>query len=149
MSRIYGILIVLALVAGLWFFNRSEITLTTQDNFELLPIGTNGWELKSVLHINNPNMLSVTVNTIREQFYINGTPVGQLDMGVNRGIPGHKETELPVSIRFTVEALAALIADTMVGPTPIKVTGTISYNKLVGEGQLEVSQSGKLNKKGQ
>lgn len=141
-----GLLIVLVLLVILYFLNRADIELTKQDGFAIHRISEDGYELKSVIHLNNPNLLSSTIKTIREEFRVNGVLVGILDMGLGQGIPGRKETTFPIGLRFTDgDLLRQLSADSTGKGVEVQVSGEIHYGRFIGSGVIKVNQSGTIS----
>lgn len=140
-----GIVIALVLLVILYFLNRAEIKLTKQDGFAIHRISENGYELKSVIYLDNPNLLSSTIKTIREEFRVNGELVGILDMGLEQGIPGRKESAFPIGIRFTnLDLLNHLAADSTGKGLEVQVSGEIAYSNFIGSGVIKVNQSGSI-----
>ena len=142
-----GWLIALALLGGLFLLNRSDVELTAQDSLAVVPIGSTGIELKSTLKLNNPNLLSATIKTVEETFYINNVPVAILNMQPEQGIPGRKETALPVSVRFSRNDIRQFLPDSAVGITraAVTITGTIEFTTMFGKGTIQVNQTDSLD----
>lgn len=142
-----GWLIALALLGGLFLLNRSDVELTAQDSLAIVPIGSTGMELKSTLKLNNPNLLSATIKTIEEKFYINGVQVSILSMQPDQGIPGRKETALPVSVRFSRNDVQQFLPDSSVGTKRalVTITGTIDFTTMFGKGTIQVNQTDSLD----
>lgn len=137
-----GILIALILLVVLYFLNNKAIVLTKQDEFQIHRISEDGYELKSILHFDNPNLLSSTVKSIREEYRINGTLVGILDMGLEQGIPGRKETEFPIGLRFTDKDLLRIMAlDSTATEVQVKVTGEVVFSNFIGGGSVKVDET--------
>lgn len=138
-----GILIAVVLAIGIYFLNRAEITLTKQDAFSVTPIGETGYLLKSVLHLNNPNLLSSTIKTITEKYFIEGREVARMNMDISQGIPGLKETSFPVNVRFSKTDLQNIFPDDTVIQdikAQVTVTGEITFQNVVGGGTITVNQ---------
>jgi LEA14-like dessication related protein len=102
--------------------NRGDINLSAEKNLKLLAVDTSGYMIQSVIVLNNPNLLSATVKTIRERFSIDNVLVGVIDNELNQGIPGRKESEFPVNIRFPKNILEA-VADTH---TTVKIKSSVT-----------------------
>lgn len=135
-----GLLIFIVLAAAVLLLNRKEVVLSTQNDFKLTKISTVGYELQSVIHLHNPNFLSATIKTIREDFYINGIKAGELSSEINQGIPGWKETSFPVSIRFTTEDWQKIFSDSLVhAKAEVNVKGEINFQNLTGSGKIMVN----------
>ncbi len=142
-KRVGFIIFIISLVA-LYFLNRKDVTLEAQNGFELQTISPNGVELKSVIHLNNTNLLSSTIKNIHEKFYINGTLVGIIDNEINQGIPGRKVTDFPVSIRFSKDDLnKTLPLDSSTGSksedaVKVSAEGEITFQNLIGGGDIKI-----------
>jgi hypothetical protein len=70
--------------------------------------------------------------------------VSILKMQPQQGIPGRKETSLPVMVRMDTETFnKAFPNDSIVGTEPVQVTvaGEIEYKNFTGGGKLPVSAS--------
>ena len=138
-----GILIAVVLAVIIYLFNRADIELTKQDTFSVAPIGGTGYLLKSELHLNNPNLLSSTIKTITEKYFIAGREVARMNMEINQGIPGRKETSFPVSIRFSKADIQAIFPDDTIltnVKAEVTVTGEITFQNVVGGGTISVNQ---------
>lgn len=142
-----GWLIALLLLGGLFLLNRSDVELTAQDSLSVTPIGSNGLLLQSTLKLNNPNLLSATIKTVEETFYINNVPVAILNMQPEQGIPGRKETALPVSVRFSRNDIRQFLPDSAVGITraAVTITGTIEFTTMFGKGTIKVNSTDSLD----
>jgi LEA14-like dessication related protein len=141
-KRITGVLIVLVLLGVVFLLNRKDVNLVKQDNAELQPLSTSGSELKSVIHFYNPNFLSVTINRIHERFFVNGTQIGELDVLINQGIAGRKESEFPVSIRFSKDDYNGIIAgDSLTKHPVVIVEGEITSQNFTNEKKIAVHQA--------
>ena len=122
-------------------FNKHPVTLRPSDNFELGKMG-GGYELKSTLRLHNPNLLSSTIENIYQEYRINGTLVGILDMGLEQGIPGRKETEFPIGLRFTDKDLVRIMAlDSAAKEVQVKVTGEVVFSNFIGGGTVKVDET--------
>lgn len=143
-----GLVVVGILLIVLFIFNRKDVELSRQDEFILHPISASGGELQSVIHLNNPNLLSSTIKTIHEDFYLNGILLGTLDNQLNQGIPGRKETEFPVNIRFINEDYRKAISGDSLNAARavVTVTGKIVFDNLMSGGHIEVHQQGSISK---
>mgnify|MGYP001552555340 FL=1 len=130
--------------------NRKAVSLTKQNNFDLHPLSSAGYECNSVIHLHNPNLLSSTIITMDEKYSINGVSLGLLSIELNQGIPGLKETEFPVSVRFSkADFLKAVDSDSTL-PTSINllVEGEIKYQNLTGNGTIKVYHTENISTKG-
>ena len=134
-----GLLIAIILGLIVFMLNRSDVTLQSQDQFELHSLSANGVQLQSIIHLNNPNLLSATIKRMHEDFSINGVLLGTLDNDIGQGIPGRKETGFPVTIRFTKDdyqrAVSAGASKT------IDVKGEIIFQHVSGGGTIKVNLS--------
>lgn len=142
--RKIGWVLFLALLLLLYLFNRKQPTLLTQHSFLLSPIGNAGYSLQSILVLHNPNLLSTTIKTISEKYYLDGKEIAILRLAFDRGIPGLKETVLPVNVRLGDGELNKIFrADTSgnARKTDITVTGEISYENLFGGGSFSFSKT--------
>lgn len=134
-----GILIALVLLGVLLLFNRRQVQLTAQDSLQLYSLGGNGYGLKSVIHLNNPNLLSSTINNINQKFYVDGVYAGELKINLEQGIPGRKITDLPVEIRLTADEGTALYTAIKTGNKhKVNITGEINFHNLTGSGKIAV-----------
>ncbi len=141
--RKIGLGIMLVLLVGLYFLNRTDLKLSGQSAFTATPIGTAGYELNSVITVQNPNLLSSTIKEISEKFYLEGREVAVLKIELERGIPGLKETAFPVSVRFSKSDLAKFAGnDTTrrILNAEVLVTGQISFQNLMSSGTTIVNQ---------
>lgn len=138
-----GLLILIVLFAALFLLNRSDVSLVKQDSFSVTPIGANGYELHSTLHFYNPNLLSSTIKTINESYYINGKSVSIMNQELNQGIPGRKETEFPVAVRYSRADMKQFLPDSSVGliKVEVTVTGEITFANMFGGGKILVEQT--------
>jgi LEA14-like dessication related protein len=141
--RTGGLVVVGVLLAVLYVLNRKDVEVVSMKPFAVRPISASGGELSGVIVLNNPNLLSSTIKTVHEKFYLNGILLGILDNEISQGIPGMKETEFPVSIRFSnsdyqkgLDADAEHHSDTIV-----MVSGDIEFQNLFKSGKAEVKQS--------
>lgn len=140
----YGWLIAIFLLIIVVLFNRSDVQLVKQGEFNLLNIGQEGYELQSVLHFSNPNWLSSTIVSINEKYYINDRLIGELSNEVEQGISGRKETILPVGVRFSRKdftALAQLDSSNIHQPVAINIKGEITFRNFTGGGTITVNQT--------
>lgn len=136
--------ILVAALVGLFVvvLNRKELRMVDRPTFTLVPIGSSGFELQSVIRLYNPNFLSSTVQVIHEDFRLNGHLIGVLKMQINQGIPGQKNTEFPLTIRFDKEAFYKVFPqDTLIENSPVEVyaQGDITYRNFTGGGELKVN----------
>jgi LEA14-like dessication related protein len=138
-----GLVIVGVLLVVLYIFNRKDVELRPLDSIHMHSISASGGDLQVVIHLNNPNLLSSTIKTIHEKFYLNGILLGILDNELNQGIPGLKETEFPVNIRFSnTDYQKALALDSLHADKPvITVEGDIQFQNLFTSGKINVHQS--------
>jgi LEA14-like dessication related protein len=142
--RKISLAVVAVLVLIVIAFNRKQVQLTAQTNFELQPIGTAGFELKTVIHLKNPNLLSSTIKSINENFYFNGNLVGEIENEISQGIPGLKETAFPISIRLGKDGLLQNAErDSMQHQLKLNILtkGKIVFENLTGGGTIEVNQT--------
>lgn len=140
----YGWLIAIFLLVVIVLLNRSDVKLEKQDDFSLLKIGYEGYELQSKLRFSNPNLLSSTIVNIHEKYYINNRLIGELNNEVEQGIAGRKETTLPVGIRFTKKDFAQLAnIDSATANTPVDIAikGEITFRNLTGGGTIDINQT--------
>lgn len=137
-----GFIIVGILLVALYFLNRKDVEVVAMKPFKLHIISASGGELQGVIVLKNPNLLSSTIKSIHEKFYLNGISLGIIENDINQGIPGLKETEFPVSVRFmNVDYQKGLDADTNHNlDTIITVTGEIEFQNLFKSGKAEVQQ---------
>lgn len=143
-----GWIVAIIIFAAVYFLNRNDIQFIRQDSFKLIPIAESGLELSSIIHLYNPNLLSSTIKRIHEQFLINGIVVGELDNEINQGIPGRKETEFPVSIRFSKEDYEKIMATIPIKDSIIvTITGEIVYNSFTSSGDVKVNQAYSIGQK--
>lgn len=139
-----GLIGFIVIFAAAWYFNRKGPELRAQDEIQLKPIGSTGIELNSTIHLYNPNLLSVTIGRVHERFYIKGKLMGELDAQLSQGIPGLKETEFPVNIRFEKELLdKAMARDSGSNTIQVAIDGEITYEHFVSSGILKVHIPGK------
>ncbi len=140
--RRFTIVFMLVLLGILFLLNRKDVTLTKQDGFEVSSIGNEGYLLKSVIHLHNPNLLSSTVKTVSESFYLNGNKIAILNMELNQGIAGMKDAEFPITVRFGRADIETLLTDTLLHTikTGINVKGEIQFQNLFNSGSIAVEQ---------
>lgn len=145
--RIAGLVITGLLLAGLWFFNSSDVSLVGQNNFKAAPVATTGLEIKSVITFNNPNLLSSTIQTINEQFFIEGREVARMNIDLQQGIPGRKETSFPVNVRFSKSDLLRIFGTDSLIPAKaeVEVTGEIAFKNMLNGGKILVNQKDSLS----
>lgn len=141
-KRRIGLVVFVVLAAAVVLLNRKDVILTSGGNFKLLKITSEGYELQSVIHIQNPNWLSSTIKSLHENFYINGKSVGEVNLELNQGIPGRKETSFPLSIRFTALDLNKIFASDSMLPDKVEVSaaGEIIFQNLSGSGKITVDE---------
>lgn len=142
-QRRVGFAVFIALAAVVVLFNRKDVVLITPANFQVRKISPAGYELQSVIRLQNPNWLSSTIKTVHENFYINGKSVGEVNMELDQGIPARKETSFPLSIRFTTADLQKVFTRDSIIPSSAKVsaTGEIFFSNLTGGGKITVDES--------
>lgn len=142
-----GILIAILLGLGLVVLNRKDLELVTQDKFLVRKISASGYELQSYITINNPNLLSSTIEVIEEEYRINGHVVSIMKIQLDQGIPGLKETGFPITVRFDSETFkAAFPSDSLfANAKTVDVTGKITYHNFTGGGTLEIKIQDELN----
>ncbi len=138
-----GLLIVGIIAIALFFLNRKDVTLVKQDTFSVTPIGGTGYLLKSVLHLNNPNLLSSTIKTISEKYFIEGREVARMNMEISQGIPGLKETSFPVNVRFSKTDLMRIFSDDTLLTSvraEVNIVGEITFENMMSSGTISVNQ---------
>ena len=138
-----GLVVAIVLFAILFFINRGAIELSSQTNFTCTKIATNGYQLNSTLTLKSPNLLSSTIQSVNEKFYINGKYIGELNNELAQGIPGLKETQFPLTIRFSAEELAQIFPTQLpaAGKALITVTGQITFSNFTGSGTLNINET--------
>jgi len=139
-----GLVIAGLLLVALLLLNRKDVQLLSQTEFVATKITASGYELKSVLHLKNPNLLSSTINSINEKLYINDLYVGEFSNEIQEGIPGLKETAFPLNIRFTTDDIKSIFSNdsTLLNiPFRITVKGEITFSNLSGGGKISVNQT--------
>ena len=138
-----GLIIVGVLLVALYFLNRKDVELCPQQPVQIQAISASGGEMQAVIRLKNPNLLSSTIKTIHEKFYINGVLLGILDNELNQGIPGLKETEFPANIRFSNSDYQRALAldSTHTTPQVITIEGDIQFQNLFTSGKILVNQS--------
>lgn len=132
--RYAGIGIALLGFALLFLFNRSKVELLNQGTFVCQKISATGYELQSVLKFNNPNLLSATILSVHETYSINNKEIAILHHDLQQGIPGRKESSIPVAVRFSTD-------DVIVEPGTkclLTINGIIQYKSMFGEGEIPV-----------
>jgi hypothetical protein len=140
--RKIGLLGFLIILVAIYFLNRSDLQVTTQNNFSSAPIGNAGYELNSVLVIKNPNLLSSTIKTITESYFIEGREVARMNIDLDRGIPGLKETSFPINVRFGKADLERVFGTDTIARTikaEVAVTGEITYRNMMNGGKTLVN----------
>ncbi|MFN8288325.1 MAG: LEA type 2 family protein [Chitinophagales bacterium] len=138
-KRLIGIGIAFAALLVVMLLNKKEVTVVKQNNFALKPIGSSGVELSSTLSLNNPNLLSSTIQTIHEKYSINGYTLGALDIELSQGISGRKTTDFPVAVRFSrADLLNAMNGDSLTTQAPLHITGEIIYKNFTGGGTIKI-----------
>jgi LEA14-like dessication related protein len=135
--RRVGLVITLVLLLALIFLNREQVELVKQSDFTWAKISTSGYQVSSVMHLNNPNLLSSTIKKINEKLFINGQQVGELDNEIAQGIPGRKLSSFPIAIRFSKDDVSTLYADEKI---EIVMKGEIVYENLFGGGTVLINQ---------
>lgn len=141
-KRITGILIVVLLGLGLAMLNRHPLQLQGQHHFVLHRISASGYEIQSTITIYNPNFLSSTIHSLREEFRLNGQLVSVIKQQLTQGIPGRKETSFPISVRLDEETFtrAAAADSTFNGSLMnLNVSGEITYTNFTGGGSMVVN----------
>ncbi len=139
-----GLVIAGLLLVALLLLNRKDLQLLSQTDFAATKITSSGYELKSILHLKNPNLLSSTVNSINEKFYLNDLYIGEFNNEIQQGIPGLKETSFPLNIRFTTGDISSIFSNdsTLLNiPCRISVSGEITFSNLSGGGKITVNQT--------
>lgn len=135
-----GLFIVIILLALLAIFNHSAVELVGQKNNSLHSISTNGLQLESSVVLHNPNILSSTIKKIHESFFLNNTVVGTFDQEINQGIPGRKDTELPLNIRFSKSDFPNLFTDST-KQVNLHIEGEIYYQNIISGGTVKVNET--------
>lgn len=140
--RIVGLVITVVLLMGLFFFNRKEVEMLKQTNFEWKRITSSAYELSSVIHLHNPNLLSSTIKTIDQRFFINGKQIGELSNAIAQGIPGRKETAFPIKVRIPKSEIPSfyLDSDFVAQQIEIAMKGEIVFENLFGGGKMLIDQ---------
>lgn len=138
-----GVLMAIALGIVLFFLNRKDVTLVKQDSFELHAISATGDQYSSIIHLKNPNLLSSTIKTIHEKYSINGVTIAVFTMEINQGIPGLKETEFPINVRFSKEDYAnAVHTDSIIlSDIQVLIDGEITFENLASKGEIKIHQT--------
>ncbi len=141
--RKLGFVIIGVILVVLYFLNKKDVELNPQLTLQLHNLSTSGGELQAIIRLNNPNLLSSTIKSIHEKFYLNGVVIGIVDNELNQGIPGLKETAFPTSIRFrNSDYQQALTLDSAhTGKAVITVDGEILFQNLFTSGKINVHQS--------
>ncbi len=141
-KRRIGLVIFVVLAAAVVLLNRKDVILTSGGNFKLLKITSEGYELQSVIRIQNPNWLSSTIKSVHENFYISGKSVGEVNLELNQGIPGRKETSFPLSIRFTTADMVKIFVSdsTLPDKALVSATGEIIFQNLSGGGKITLDE---------
>lgn len=137
-----GILIVVLLGLCLVILNRHPLQLRGQHHFVLHRVSASGYEIRSITTIYNPNFLSSTIHSLREEFRLNGQLVSVVKQQPMLGIPGRKEISFPLSVRLDEETFArAAAADSMVNGSLMNLTvrGEITYTNFTGGGNMVVN----------
>ena len=146
--KMAGLVFTGLLLVALYFFNRSDVTITGQTNFTVTPIGNSGLLLNSVITFKNPNLLSSTINTISEQFFIEGREVARMNMDLQQGIPGMKESSFPVNVRFSKTDLQRIFGTDTLNATQkaqLQVLGEISFKNMMNSGKITVNQKDSIS----
>ncbi len=140
-KRIGGVLLLVILFLGIVLLNRKGVQLQSQHGSQLRRLSASGYELVTVADFNNPNLLSSTLISLHEKFYINGKSVGILHMEPEQGIPGRKVTSFPVSLRIPASDLEHVLADSSVPIVLLNIEGEIAYRNFTGGGKMNVQIS--------
>jgi LEA14-like dessication related protein len=139
-----GPILAIALLGVLYLLNRSEVKVAAQDTFLLKKITASGYELQSVIKLQNDNLLSSTIVNIDEKYYINEELISIMHLEFNQGIPGRKTTEFPLMVRFDGTDLNNFpLNDTTVGTKTlvVRVEGEIEYKNFIGGGKTKVASA--------
>ena len=138
-----GLIIIGVILIALYFFNRKDVELSPELPLRMHSLSASGGELQAVIRLKNPNLLSSTIKTIHEKFYLNGVLLGIIDNQIDQGIPGLKETEFPTSIRFRdADFQNAVALDSLhTNPVVLTVDGEILFQNLFTSGKIIVHQS--------
>ncbi|MBK8657539.1 MAG: LEA type 2 family protein [Bacteroidetes bacterium] len=129
------------LFLGIVLLNRKDVQLQSQHSSQLRRLSASGYELVTVAEFNNPNLLSSTLTSVHEKFYINGKSVGILHMEPEQGIPGRKVTSFPVSLRIPASDLVAVLVDSRVQTVLLEIEGEIAFRNFTGGGKMNVQIS--------
>ncbi|MBK7147759.1 MAG: LEA type 2 family protein [Bacteroidetes bacterium] len=140
-KRIGGVLFLAVLFLGIVLLNRKDVQLQSQHSSQLRRLSASGYELVTVAEFNNPNLLSSTLTSVHEKFYINGKSVGILHMEPEQGIPGRKVTSFPVSLRIPASDLEAVLVDSRVQTVLLEIEGEIAFRNFTGGGKMNVQIS--------
>lgn len=143
-----GLILALVLLGGIYLLNREQVKIAAQDTFLLKQITATGYELQSVIKLQNDNLLSSTIMNIDEKFYINDELVSIMHQEFNQGIPGRKTTEFPLMVRFDGKDLNNFpLNDTTAGTKTlvIKVEGEIEYRNFIGGGKTRIERQDTIN----
>jgi len=141
--RKVGLIAVGLIVVALFLLNRKPVELVKQDAFTATPIANTGYILQSAIHLYNPNLLSATIKTISEKYFIEGREVSIMSMEVNQGIPGMKETTFPTNVRFGVAELDDIFINDCISKSKkveLNVIGEITYESMMSSGKVSVNQ---------
>ena len=141
-----GLVVVGVILVVLYFLNRHDLELEPQQFLAIRPISATGADMPTVIRLKNSNLLSSTIKTIHEKFYLNGVLLGILDNELNQGIPGLQTTEFPAKIRVSQQDfLHALGPDSLnPGHADIRVEGEIVFQNLFTSGKIDIHQTGKI-----
>ena len=144
--RTGGLLVVGVLLIVLYFLNHKDIELSPATSFHMHRISATGGELQEVIRLNNPNLLSSTIKSLHEKIYLNGALLGILDNELSQGIPGLKESEFPVSIRYSNSDIQKILGTDSIpaGKLEVTIEGDIQFQNLFTSGKITIHQSAPL-----
>ncbi len=143
-----GLIIAVLLLIAIILLDRKEVQLVEQNSFVVSKISANGYQLRSVIKLKNPNLLSSTIKSVNENFYVNDALVSITHQQLDQGIPGMKETELPMMVRFEGgDFLKPKDSTQLNTPLNIRISGDIEYSNFTGDGKIKVEVSDKTQAK--
>ncbi len=138
-KRYLGLAFIIILFLALVLLNRRDVKLQIESP-EIVPLGNSGYELRIQHTFENPNLLSSTIVSIDEEIFVNGIAAGQINLQPEQGIPGLKNTTLPVMLRFSKDKVDL----SMCGngqKVLLDLSGKIVYRNLTGGGNIDVNFS--------
>ncbi len=129
-----GLYIAILIGIVLVMLNRQPVQLTKQDKFICSRISSSGYEIKWVMHLRNANLLSSTIQQVKQRLSLEGKELANLQLDLNQGIPGRKETVFPVSVRFEADS------NFSINGKQVLLKGEITYSNLTGGGTIRVNE---------